>query len=494
MRSCLNASERAQPDTHALFARVFAKHGWRPDAMRAGYGLAESVVYVCDGPARVARVERSALETNGARCLLASDETPVSDEKRAADEPFDETFGEDAFFAKMRTQRGLDIEKDSVLVSSCGSVRDASRKKKNALDPDVRVVCPETRAELPDGRVGEIWVRGGSVAFGYVTADGFTDGGTFGRDLFLRGDGGDGGDAATTYGKRLVIEPLTKKTKRTGYLRTGDSGFIDGVTGEVFVVGRVRDRFKVNGRAYSPEDIERVILDAKPGVFRRGGVAAFAFVEPRDDTFSSEKSSNPRLEPATRVGVVAEVRDEFASSRRLRRPADLAALLDDVRRVVLSVHGLRVRRRDVVLVRAGAVPKTSSGKKRRDETRRLFLEGFFRRRESRVNDDVYFLSSQDDEDGADDAGDFGEIFRVTTVSDVATDGATRALRYYVYPGNPAFVGAGKRRSRVRKTHGDVSDALRVDVDVEARRGDDEADRVRVDGFVRRGAPHRAPRV
>ena len=77
------------------------------------------------------------------------------------------------------------------------------QEKENALDPDVRVVCPETRAELPDGRVGEIWVRGGSVAFGYVTADGFTDGGVFGRDLFLRGDGGDGGDAATTYGKRL---------------------------------------------------------------------------------------------------------------------------------------------------------------------------------------------------------------------------------------------------------------------------------------------------
>ena len=146
MRSCLNASERAQPDTHALFARVFAKHGWRPDAMRAGYGLAESVVYVCDGPARVARVERSALETNGARCLLASDETPVSDEKRAADEPFDETFGEDAFFAKMRTQRGLDIEKDSVLVSSCGSVRDASRKKKKRARPGrARGVPRDTR-------------------------------------------------------------------------------------------------------------------------------------------------------------------------------------------------------------------------------------------------------------------------------------------------------------------------------------------------------------
>ena len=420
MRSCLNASERAQPDTHALFARTFAKYGWRPDAMRAGYGLAESVVYVCDGPARVARVERSALETNGACCLLAS-QTPVSDEKRAADEPFDETFGEDAKTFLRTDTRGLD--KDSVLVSSCGSVRDASRKRKNALDPDVRVVCPETRAELPDGRVGEIWVRGGSVAFGYVTADGFTDGGVFGRDLFLRGDGGDGGDAATTYGKRLVIEPrTTKKTKRTGYLRTGDSGFIDGVTGEVFVVGRVRDRFKVNGRAYSPEDIERVILDAKPGVFRRGGVAAFAFVEPRDDTFSSEKSSNPRLEPATRVGVVAEVRDEFASSRRLRRPADLAALLDDVRRVVLSVHGLRVRRRDVVLVRAGAVPKTSSGKKRRDETRRLFLDGFFRSRGARAND---VFDGYNDEDGADDAGDFGDVFPVTTVSDVATDGATR---------------------------------------------------------------------
>ena len=167
MRSCLNASERAQPDTHALFARTFARHGWRPDAMRAGYGLAESVVYVCDGPARVARVERSALETNGACCLLAS-QTPVSDEKRAADEPFDETFGEDAFFAKMRTQRGLDIEKDSVLVSSCGSVRDASRKKKKRARPgrargvprDARGAPGRTRRrDMGARRFRGVWVR-----------------------------------------------------------------------------------------------------------------------------------------------------------------------------------------------------------------------------------------------------------------------------------------------------------------------------------------------
>jgi acyl-CoA synthetase (AMP-forming)/AMP-acid ligase II len=212
MRSCLNASERAQPDTHALFAQTFARHGWRPDAMRAGYGLAESVVYVCDGPVRVARVRRSALETEGAYCLLASEtrETRVSDE-RAADETAASARGEDA---KTRTDtRGLD--KDSVLVSSCGSVRDASRK--NALDPDVRVVCPETRAELPDGRVGEIWVRGGSVAFGYVTADGFTKGGTFGRDLFLRGDGGEAARAATPRrrtGSASRSNPVRRKRRK----------------------------------------------------------------------------------------------------------------------------------------------------------------------------------------------------------------------------------------------------------------------------------------
>ena len=369
LRSCLNASERAQPDTHFLFASTFASHGWNPKSMRAGYGLAESVVYVCDGPVRVAQIKRRALEETNEAVECA---------------PFD-----------VRERNGDDDDDDassfsSVRVSSCGAVRVVSGDGEalDALDPDVRVVCPETHTELPDGRVGEIWVRGGSVAFGYVDKDGFSLGAAFGVPL------------AT--GK--------KREKKGGYLRTGDVGFIDGVSGEVFVVGRMRDRFKVNGRAYSPEDIERVILDAKPGVFRRGGVAAFAFEE---DALREKKKQKTVAfcTPATRVGVVAEVRDEC----HVHDPVAYARLLDDVREVVSVTHGLRLRRRDVALVRKGAAPKTSSGKKRRDETRKLFLDGYFLKKGVAVEGFSLTLSAEDDDFFAEEHR-FGSMFLLDDTS------------------------------------------------------------------------------
>ena len=164
LRSCLNASERAQPDTHELFASTFVSHGWNPASMRAGYGLAESVVYVCDGPVRVAQIHRRALEETNEAIECAT---------------FD-----------VREKNNLDDLTTSVRVSSCGAVRVGSGDGEisaqiSALDPDVRVVCPETRAELPDGRVGEIWVRGGSVAFGYVDKAGFSLGAAFGGEISL---------------------------------------------------------------------------------------------------------------------------------------------------------------------------------------------------------------------------------------------------------------------------------------------------------------------
>ena len=49
LRRCLNASERIDADTAMIFSRAFADFGFDVRAMSAGYGLAESVVYVCDG-------------------------------------------------------------------------------------------------------------------------------------------------------------------------------------------------------------------------------------------------------------------------------------------------------------------------------------------------------------------------------------------------------------------------------------------------------------
>ena len=66
-----------------------------------------------------------------------------------------------------------------------------------------------------------------------------------------------------------------------------------------------------------------------------------------DEREKKQKKTIAKCTPATRVGVVAEVRDECL----VHDPVAYARLLDDVREVVCVTHGLRLRRRDVALVR-----------------------------------------------------------------------------------------------------------------------------------------------
>ncbi|MER6145385.1 fatty acyl-AMP ligase [Streptomyces sparsogenes] len=123
---------------------------------------------------------------------------------------------------------------------------------------------------------------------------------------------------------------LTGETFRDGWLRTGDLGFVH--EGEVYVTGRTKDLVIHHGRNYHPTDIEWACLGL-PGV-RPDHVIAFST-------------------PDERLVVVAEHKP--ASS-----PPDLA------RQIATRVRGaVGVTPDDVVLVRPGTLPKTSSGKLRR---------------------------------------------------------------------------------------------------------------------------------
>ncbi|HEX7240490.1 MAG TPA: AMP-binding protein [Longimicrobiaceae bacterium] len=88
---------------------------------------------------------------------------------------------------------------------------------------DVRIE-DEDRSPLPEGHVGEVVVRGASLAAGY------------------------GGEAAS----------LT--TLADGVLRTGDAGFL--LDGQLFVLGRLGDSVKVRGRVVFSEDLEVALGEA----------------------------------------------------------------------------------------------------------------------------------------------------------------------------------------------------------------------------------------
>ncbi|TVR02129.1 MAG: fatty acyl-AMP ligase [Deltaproteobacteria bacterium] len=133
----------------------------------------------------------------------------------------------------------------------------------------------------------------------------------------------------------------TAEAFRDGWLHTGDLGYV--LDGNVYVTGRMKDLIIVNGRNYHPQSIEWPVA-AIEGV-RPGNVVAFSI--PGETT--------------EEVVIALEARPE--------RPEDLAARVADT---VKDHFSLSVK--EVVVLEAGQLPKTSSGKLQRRRTRDLYLQ------------------------------------------------------------------------------------------------------------------------
>jgi acyl-CoA synthetase (AMP-forming)/AMP-acid ligase II len=161
---------------------------------------------------------------------------------------------------------------------------------------------------LPDGHVGEVALDTPSAMVGYW------------------------GDSRST-----------ETAFRYGALRTGDLGYMR--DGELFWVGRVKERITVRGRKVDPSDFEPVLFDIAG--LRKGCFAAFGVDEPATGT--------------QRVVVVSEVIDN------LRRSID--DLREQVGRSILEKLGLAA---EILLVPSGTLTKTSSGKRRHRHFRRAY--------------------------------------------------------------------------------------------------------------------------
>ncbi|MFI1184359.1 beta-ketoacyl synthase N-terminal-like domain-containing protein [Streptomyces sp. NPDC020799] len=181
---------------------------------------------------------------------------------------------------------------------------------------ELRIVSPGDRTVVPDGEEGEIWLRGPSVAAGY-----------WGRPQ----------ESEAAFGARLA-------NGDGPYLRTGDLGCLR--DGQVVVIGRIKDLIIVRGRNVAPAQMEEAAWHAVPEL-RPGCAAAFAL-----EGVHGEEAA-----------LVAEVRDRELPAEQL------SSVGRRTRAAVTAACGVSLRL--TVLVPAGTVPKTSSGKVRRSLCRDL---------------------------------------------------------------------------------------------------------------------------
>ncbi len=188
---------------------------------------------------------------------------------------------------------------------------------------EVKLVHPDTKMLCTAKEVGEIWVKGATVAKGYWQRETLSD------DIF---------------------RAYTSDTNEGPFLRTGDLGFLH--QGELFITGRLKDLIIVEGVNHYPQDIEFAIQQLSPDLIVGKG-AAFAVDYGRGEELVLVQEVHPRMVQRTEA-------------------KELQQWCETIQDYILQNFGLEASA--VVLVKKSAVPITSSGKIRRRSCRELFLK------------------------------------------------------------------------------------------------------------------------
>jgi len=274
-----NGAEPIRAETLKRFAEAFAPCGFRPEVFYPCYGLAEATLLVAgvrkSQQPNIYHCEKNSLEQH--RIILTEE-------------------GED----ECRTMVG------------CGQ---------SWSGQTIKIVDGETRLECTPERVGEVWLKGDSIARGY-----------WNRPL----------ETEQSFHAYLA------DTGEGPFLRTGDLGFLS--DGELVVTGRSKDLIIINGRNHYPQDIERTVEQSHASL-RAGCSAAFAV----------------EVEGEEQLVVAAEV------ERRSVQGLEVEEVAAVIRREVVEGHEVSVK--SVVLLKTGGIAKTSSGKIQRHLCRQMYLNG-----------------------------------------------------------------------------------------------------------------------
>ncbi|WP_245401979.1 long-chain-fatty-acid--AMP ligase FadD32 [Nocardia albiluteola] len=208
------------------------------------------------------------------------------------------------------------------------------------------IVDPATGAERPDGEVGEIWLHGNNMGIGY-----------WGREQ----------ESEDTFRNRLTARQPDSHAEGTApeanWMSTGDFGAY--YEGELFITGRVKDLVIVDGRNHYPQDLELSAQEASDSL-RPGFVAAFSLAANEIPQSMLDAGASAGSE---QLVIVAE---RGTGAAKL----DSEPIAEVVRAAIAAKHGVTVR--DLLLVPAGSIPRTSSGKIARRACKAAYLDGTLR--------------------------------------------------------------------------------------------------------------------
>lgn len=261
------------------FADYFGPCGFRREAFLPCYGLAESTLLVSGGPKsklpEIKCLENSPLEQNQ---VSFCDESTTN--KR-------------------------------VLVG-CGHYQP---------DQHIKIVDPVTLKPSPANEVGEIWLRGPSVASGYWNKSSDT---------------------------KLTFNAHLSGTGEGPFLRTGDLGFVH--DGELFITGRMKSLIISEGKNHYPHDIERTVEESNEAI-KPGSCAVFSV-----NNFSAEQV----------IVIVELAHNDKLNHDKIRK---------DIRNSISACHDLKVN--DIRIIAPGKIPRTTSGKIKHHLCKENYVDGLF---------------------------------------------------------------------------------------------------------------------
>ncbi|OCA53031.1 aminotransferase class I/II-fold pyridoxal phosphate-dependent enzyme [Photorhabdus namnaonensis] len=273
-KNAFSGAEPVRADILQRFAERFGPYGFNKDALYPCYGLAEGTLYVSG---------------------------PVTDNSGMKVENFN----------TKALSEGNAIKANSVN----GNITLVNHGK--PYENQEIIICKADTADvLPEGKVGEIWLKGASVTYGYWNNEKAT------------------GSAFNQY----------TSDNKGPYLRTGDLGFL--FDGELYISGRIKDVIIIRGKNHYPQDIENTSQISDAALISGGCVA-----------FADEKG----------IIIIQEIK------RSEIKKINVKEIMKKIRVNITNNHEVSVSK--IILIRPGGILKTSSGKVRRKAMQELLLSG-----------------------------------------------------------------------------------------------------------------------